>query len=814
MIQKQAFIKTTNPDDALRSSDFILLPTNERPPIITSHPIRNFYQLTWGSISRTGKFKLKEVTPVLDTFTIRKGTAIEWSLYCVDPSNLSNINDISTLKFTWKRDGYDLYTFNRQNGGRGVSTIQYSVEQSTEEIEGEYICEVSNEAGTTTTTPFTLRILDVDNYNQLYTNLILNGDADGGLDGWTNNDGNIITATGKDKVIFNQNTITNYSEFYPISTGLNYLPPTPFRFNTKIPEQHLFYKGYKTWLDRTNGQLLNYNIVTATLPELDDSLKWSSFKTRASIIPNEDYQRISNSAQGFFPGPNWIDKYNRNIGAGLQSSDIGLSIELGKSSRPLNYFTRTNLQFNQNPSTEMSQTVALTDLSSLIQGSVGGINNLTAQVFAYVGVALSRCTIRATVGGVVVDYNWLVHDLDTYRKYISGIEIPKILPDLNTPIEIIQHTDDTTTLELEAIDDSGRVVKVETINGPRAIDLWAVKEKVDYALTLFPIFAFFANQSNPIQIFGQTYTTTSALSQLFTTKNGEGYLDNSNIGSINTTDVNLEFITKRYGDVVAQNAAYGEIWEEDNTTDPDGNATYSNIVAPTRQKRALPDFGIQAFFGVGATVDLPSTTNRLRLVVRFTNNTPSLTDNIPESKEWTDAEIYNTVFNINSADVNGNATTTSNPLYSYGSPRCAITKIKLLIVPDRDIASPKHITYALPPASSTVSGIARNLLLQNVHNATTKATFAYDLIQPAGLPPSPNPTLSDVQQQEENDITEAYLTSERAGKLDTLQSQPDDLSAEALERARNFDKDSIDVEEADRIGGDVVGEQPEEDGIS
>ena len=104
--------------------------------------------------------------------------------------------------------------------------------------------------------------------------------------------------------------------------------------------------------------------------------------------------------------------------------------------------------------------------------------------------------------------------------------------------------------------------------------------------------------------------------------------------------------------------------------------------------------------------------------------------------------------------------------------------------------------------------------MQNVHNATTKATFAYDLIQPAGLPPSPNPTLSDVQQQEENDITEAYLTSERAGKLDTLQSQPDDLSAEALERARNFDKDSIDVEEADRIGGDVVGEQPEEDGIS
>ena len=89
MIQKQAPIQTVSPDDALRSSDFALLPTNEKPPIITSHPIRNFYQLTWGSISRTGKFVLKEVKPILNTFTIRKGTALEWSLYCVDPSNLS-----------------------------------------------------------------------------------------------------------------------------------------------------------------------------------------------------------------------------------------------------------------------------------------------------------------------------------------------------------------------------------------------------------------------------------------------------------------------------------------------------------------------------------------------------------------------------------------------------------------------------------------------------------------------------------------------------------------------------------------------------
>ena len=818
MTQNRVSIKTIAPDDALRSSDFTLLPTNEKPPVITSHPLRNFYQLTWRSVSRTGKFTLKTVQPILDTFTIRKGTAIEWSLYCVDPSNLSNINDTSNIKFVWKRNGYELHSFNRQNGGRGVSTIQYSEEQSTEEIEGEYTCEVSNQTGTTTSSPFSIRILDLDNSKQLYTNLIINGDADGGLEGWTNGDGNVITVPGKDKVLFNQNTITSYSEYYPISTGSNYLPRTPFRFNTKIPDNYLFYKGYKTWLDATDGQLLDYNVNTETLESnFPEWLRWSSFTQRASVIPNEDYQQTSNTRQGFFPGPNYIDKYNRNDG-------IGLSVELGDNSRPLNYFTRTNLQFNQNPTTEFSQTIPLTGLESLIQGTVGGVNNLTAQVFAYVGIALSRCTIRVTIGGVNVDYNWLIHDLDTYREYLSGVEVPKIIPDTGTPIEIIQHTDDTTTLNLEILDASDTVIKTEKINGPQTIDLWAVKEKIDFALTLFPIFAFFENRSNPIQVFGQTYTNTSALSDLFQTSGDTGFLDKSNINKLNVRDINAEFLAKRYGNILR--AEYGDIWEEQSTsssdveievlginiTSPGGNYIKVN---PIGQKRALSDLGIQAFFAVGAAVDLPPTTSRIRLAVRFTNTSPSLTDSTPETKGWTEADIYNTVFSVSSTTAAGGIATTTNPLYKYGEPRCAVTKIKVQIVPDRDVASPKHTTYALPPASSTVSGIARDLLSRDVHNTSypssgPKPVFAYRLIQPQGLPPAPNPNLSDTQQLEENEARVSYATNERAGNLDPLQTPPADLSPEALELARNFAKDSINTEEIDRLEGRVVGVIPEE----
>ena len=797
MTQNRVLIKTIASDDALRSSDFALLPTNEKPPVITSHPLRNFYQLTWGSISRTGKFTLKTVQPILDTFTIRKGTAIEWSLYCVDPSNLSNINDTSNVKFVWKRNGYELHSFNRQNGGRGVSTIQYSKEQSTEEIEGEYTCEVSNQIGTTTSVPFSIRILDLDNSRQLYTNLIINGDADGGLEGWTNNDGNVITVPGRDKVLFNQNTITSYSEYYPISTGSNYLPRTPFRFNTKIPDNYLFYKGYKTWLDATNGQLLDYSINTETIQDnFPKWLKWSSFTQRASVIPNEDFQRTSNTRQGFFPGPNYIDRYNRN-----PIRDIGLSVELGDNSRPLNYFTRTNLQFNQNPTTEFSQTIPLTGLESLIQGTVGGVGNLTAQIFAYIGIALSRCTIRVIVGGVAVDYNWLIHDLDTYRKYLSGVEIPKIVPDTGTPIEIIQHTDDTTTLNLEILDTSDNIIKTEKIKGPQALDLWAVKEKIDFALTLFPIFAFFENRSNPIQVFGQTYTNTSALSDLFRAEGSTGFLDKSNINKLNVRDINANFLAKRYGDILR--AEYGDIWEDQIKVNPIG------------QKRALYDLGIQAFFGVGAAVDLPSTTSKIRLAVQFTNTSPSLTDSTPETKGWTEADIYNTVFSVSSTTAAGGIATTTNPLYKYGEPRCAITKIKVQIVPDRDIASPKHTTYALPPASSTVSGIARDLLSRDVHNTSYSVSalepvFAYKLIQPQGLPPAPNPNLSDIQQLEENEARISYAISERAGNLNPLQSPPADLSPEALELARNFAKDSINTEERDRLEGNVIGVIPEE----
>jgi len=798
MVQKQVNIKTIKPDDATRAGEFALLPVNEQPPVITSHPIRNFNQLTWTSLSQNGQQLFKEIKPTLDTFTIRKGTALSWTFYCIDPSNLDNINDTSNLTFKWKRNGYDLYNFNRQNQGRGVALIEYTEQQCTEELEGEYVCEVSNEFGTTSTIPFTIRILDIDNSKRLYSNLIINGDADGGLEGWVNLDGKITTTTGKDKVIFNQNTTTTYLEYYPISTGSNYLPPLPFKFNTNISENHLFYKGYKQWLDATKGDILNYNIQTDKLAQLPGWLKWSSINQRASVIPNEDYQRISTTRQGFFPGPHYIDTYNRN---NLAQKSIGLSSELSNTARPVNYFTRDVIEFGENASTDFSQTIPLNDLGDLIKGEVGGVDYLTAQLFAYVGVALSRCTIKVIVGGIPREYNWLVHDLVTYRRFLRGTNIDKIIPDQGTPIEIIQHADDTTSLVLDILDGSGRVVKSEVVNGPQALDLWAVREKTDFALTLFPIFMFFENRNNPIQVFGQTYTNTSALSQLFETRGNTGYLSTVNVDFIQSLDVNVQFLAKRYGQLIQ--AEYGELWEDE-------GAFYSNVVDGTRQKRAVNDIGVQAFFGVGINVDLPTTANSLKLTIQFTNNSPARLDTSPESKGWSARDIYNTIFNVSSTTVDGEIAPTSDPLYRYGNPRCAVTKIKLQIVPNRDIASPKHSTYALPPLSSTVLGIARALAFSPANDATIRPTFSYNLIQPQGVPPAPNPTLDQAQQQEIEVAREFDRNSTAAGNLNPQSTPPLDVSEEDLKLNRNFSKDSIDVEEADRLAGDVVGVDPDD----
>ena len=788
MDKRSIKIQTPLPDDALRVGDFALLPVINKPPVITSHPLRNFHQLTWTYpilVDRKVRAKVQSVKPLVDTFTIRKGTALTWGIYCTDPSNVNNLNDTSNLTFVWKRDGQPLYEFNRQNDGKGVQFIEYTEEQCTEEIDGTYTCEVSNEVGTSTSTPFTLQILDLDNSDQLYTNLLLNGDADGGLDGWQNGDGQIRSVTTYFNNIWNPNTITTYNSTLEIGTGSNFRPSLPYAFRSQIADGNLFYGSYNILSSLAGEDLTNLDIPNSEIPDLPDWIKWTNAAQRIPIIPNEDFGN-GDGLQGFYPGIKFLDSYNRNSTENIRLQD-------GIFNQPLNYFGRQNITFDSNPSTEFTQTINIADLGSLVQGQVGGVEYLTAQFFSYVGCAISRYTIKTTQRQKEVEYNYYVHDLDKFRGFLNGDDIPRISPDQGSTIEIIPHTDDTTVIYLDMLNELGDVIETKTFQGPTALDVWAIKEKADWIPTLYPIFQFFSNRNNPIKVFGQTYTNTQALAPLFQpTINGKGNLNIDNLQQVanQVTDVNTEFTLKRYGDLYNDwNKPYPtQKWEGS-----DQNEFGQDIIQnANRQEKAYQDKGAAAFFGVGGDVNIPTQTTQIRVRVEFTNTSPARSDSNPQNKDWKDQEIYNTLFNLS-----GTPETAPKAYYKYGTPRCGITKMKLVLVPNRDIASDKHTTYAIPPSRFTTLGIAKQAALSPGNDSSQKTRFTYSLYKPNGIPKAPDPTLLT---QFSEDSREAYREAVELGSNvdpSSVNTSERDRQQELLDR-RTFANDSIDVEEAAR----------------
>ena len=541
MYNKKTRLTTKPADEALRVGSFQLLPINPAPPVITSHPIRNFQQKTWESPDPEGRFTLQSIDPVLDTFVIRKNTAISFAVFAYDPSNVNNPNDLSNLTYVWKRNNQPLFQFNKQNNYKGTNTIEFTREQATEIIIGEYVCEISNEYGTTTTIPLVVEVIDIESHPSLYVNVLSNGDGDGGMDAWDDEMGLVSTQTcGKTYDVAGDSTLGEFT----IATGSMEIKQYPFYFTT-VGKTNLFYPMYEKWLSA------NSNVGDITQPafptEIPQWMYWYNTSTQASnIIANEDlshYDPNTETPQGFFPGAAWIDEYNRNE----STSQVPLKHEMNIENNMLTYFTRNPIQFGESATAKFTQRVELPNLANLIQGKVAGVGNLTSQFFAYVGIAISRFVIRATVDGEQNEYSWYVRDLATFRGSLEqepSSETKKVIPDEGTAIEIVPITDDQTEIEIKFIDQSEKTLKKQVIKGPVIQDLWAVKEKVNFPLTLFPIFQFFENNANPIQVFGRTYTTTTALTPFFFPVNGQGAM--SEIGRpqlpLTTIDKNAAWV--------------------------------------------------------------------------------------------------------------------------------------------------------------------------------------------------------------------------------------------------------------------------------
>lgn len=758
--------QTTTPDDALRVGDFSLLPDNPRPPVITSHPIRNFVQLTWASKDANGSLIMKSVKPTIDTFTVRRGTRVKWTLYCVDPSNVNNINDTSNLSFVWKKDGQSLFYINNENNGMGSPEIEYTEDECTGLIDGEYVCEVSNEFGTATSVPFTLQVVDIDTDPNLYTNLLKNGDGEGGLDNWTDNTGQIKAVVSSASRKYTPNTMTRYiGNPYQIATGFEYVPPQIFKFNTQISKDQLFYNGYEFWKSKVGPSFLDLTIDTsqAMIDKFPTWYRYVNINQRSSVIPNEDVSafdkaigKIEQSPQGFFPSVNYMDRYNRN--KGVSQGFISLSEEHRIGNKPKSYFTRDLIGFGDTDTVTFKQTVNLSERAGMIDGQVGGIDYMTVQFFSYIAIALSRYKIRYTdLDGNVVEKPWLVHDFETYKKWMKDpTTVAKIPYDRAKGFDIVPCTDDTTSIKITCFDLNGNQNKEQTLKGPDAMNLWAIKEKIDISLVLFPLYMFFTNSTSPtcpVRVFGQTYTNLNTFYKI--TVGGEnnptGLLHkdvieaggwNSNKAAYDTSaieDINMTFLMKRYGELYKERQYPKDSWERRGTAP---NDWYETVVADTAQ-----GFGImtnstpQGWFAVGADLDLPNGTRDVTIEVSFTNDSPARTDSSPKSKGWNQSDIYNSLHRVD-----GGVTAASiNPYYAYGEPRCAITSMKLLLIPNRDIASKKHTTYTIPPANSTVAGLARQAVQKPLWNGVSKPTFTYPVIQPGELPISPEPDTDTIE---------------------------------------------------------------------
>lgn len=517
-MSKQNILLNTYPEDtALRVGDFRLLPVNPKAPVIQSHPISNFSQLTYTrTVADSQEFR--SVVPVFNVFTVLKNTAIQWRMYVIDPSNINNPADASNITYIWKRNGNPIYELNRLNGRKGTPQVFLDEASVTAEVAGEYICEVSNDYGTTTTTPFIVEVLDVDNNSMMYTNLVVNGDGAGGLDGWLDVNGSYQARTlTTNEFAGLDSTIADFT----VGTGSLEIPSYPFNFSA-FSQKNLFYPIYNKLLQAqptfTNLDIdAQYN-ANGTPVGLTDYEWWNHTAAIPTVIANEDFA-INNSPQGFFPGPAWIDRYNNNNSTAAKNT-FTLAEELDFTKNHLTYLTQTRLRFlrpGDTPFKTLQQSIDVSTVSAAIDGKVAGLDSVTGQFFAYVGLAISRYQITYTENGVSKRANWYVTDLDNYRKYLRA-ELGgkfRIKPDQGTPIEITPYVDDKLSINLKAYSESGQLIQTIPIFTPNAEDLWAIKEKAFLPLTLYPLFAFFEPNNNDVTVFDKKYTNTDALLPLF-----------------------------------------------------------------------------------------------------------------------------------------------------------------------------------------------------------------------------------------------------------------------------------------------------------
>lgn len=784
-------------DTVLRVGDFTLLPNNSVLPVVKSQPERNIYQKTWIKSVVNGKTAYQKINPASGVYRMVEGTKIGWSVFAADPSNNDNPNSDSNLSFYWRKDGTPLADLNLLNEAKGSKSILFNENECTLDKTGRYVCEISNQFGTIETAPLDIQVLRLSQYPRLFTNLVVNGNADSQTDGWTIDEDILSRNFAKDWICINGQSLPNLSYLFDseaddtVFEQKELLPFFEFAFNQSAissTNQLLLpwiQKG-PDWLSVVPGWMSE----KPDQPESDENplagwARWVLTGATPQIIDNETPGE--DAFGGFFPAMKYIDSYNRNQGQGV----IGLYQE-SKDQR-LSYFTRDKLKFTKfggKASSRLSQTIDLSDLADFVDGNVFGVDYLSSHFFAYIGAGITRYKIRAEVSDSDRErfsnlFNWFAVDYEEFLNRLKNdnSSVKKVLLP-NTPIDIMPLTEDITKVRIEYLNDQENILLTDTINGPEARDVFAIKDKTLFPLTLYPLFEFFVQNNNPIRVFGQTYTNTEALAPLF--ENATPY----------------PFSWDQFSDGDSPELRFagwqGNQEKLDRVLDPQAKfgLTKLNFVRfgswpnntrfkLNRQRRAVQESGAAAMFGAEKTRIIPKGTRSVRLTVTFSHTSDVILDNNPKAKKWSEQTIY--------LDSYGQSSGTSARVVDYSYPKCGITKIKFLVVPNNFSVSNQYASYKLPPFQNTVVGYRKQLLSRNVHDSSTRTEFEVDTATgkfalAAALPPTTSsPFITDIQNQ--------YIMSGQQQR-NTEQTNQANLTSNAADRSEQqetFDSDAAEA---------------------
>ncbi len=445
-------------DKANRSTDYQLLPVNPTPPAILQQPFAGFTQTSW----KNNQEEYKVATPVDGVIKMVEGTEFSIVVIAADPSNLQNINDDSNLRYVWKRDGTPIYEVNSLNNDKGIRGINISKQASKKELSGTYTVEITNNFGTTTSTDLEIQIFKYVEHPMLYTNLVVNGSGDEGLDGWQT-DTSIKTSDYFTTGLLETRNLGSFNVDLTKPLEVTY-PQQVFRFSKTT-----------NWssLPTVFNRIVNNDNINAP------DFKWAR-SIPAALVLNE--RKTETSLATFFPDPSWIDTYNRNNTGNLT---IPLQREIENSNA---YFTRDNIRFSKFGDKSVSravQTIDLTDAADLIDGNVYGIDSVVGQFFAYVGIGLSRYKFNIPYESGNTQTNWFIIDTTVYEdigedfatRGPTSIFYPEGGVDESKPIELIPIADDITTINIRYLDGNDDLISEKNIDGPTAEDIFAVKEK-------------------------------------------------------------------------------------------------------------------------------------------------------------------------------------------------------------------------------------------------------------------------------------------------------------------------------------------------